>query len=465
MAGSSQSKSLSDYDYTMSGQDGVVQPLLTDMYQITMVYAYWSAEKHRDYAVFDLFFRVNPFQGAFTVFAGLGDCVEFLRKFRFSASDIEYLKTQMPAARPEFFEYLEQLTANDVKLYAIPEGTVVFPRIPLLRIEGPLAFVQLVETSLLNLVNYASLVATNAARFRLAAGPKVELLEFGLRRAQGPNGGLSASKYAYLGGFDGTSNVLAGKLFQIPIRGTHAHAFVMSFSSTNTLKHTTLTHRTTGKECDLLKLSLEWREKLSRASMFESTAAQANDGELNAFVSYALAFPQNFLGLVDTYDVIRSGLINFCAVAMALDSCGYRAIGIRIDSGDLAYLSRECYKCFELISIQFLKPYFINLKIVASNDINEKTLTSINEQGHNINSYGIGTHLVTCQKQPALGCVYKLVEINHKPRIKLSNDLNKVTIPGQKKVFRLYGQNGHPLLDLMQLEDEDPPKVGCKVGP
>ncbi|XP_003746526.1 nicotinate phosphoribosyltransferase [Galendromus occidentalis] len=449
----------------MSGLDGVVQPLLTDMYQITMAYAYWSAGTHASNAVFDLFFRVNPFHGEFTIFAGLSDCVEFLRKFRFSASDIEYLKAELPSAKPEFFEYLAKLTAREVKLYAIPEGTVVFPRLPLLRVEGPLALVQLLETALLNLINYASLVATNAARFRLATGPKAELLEFGLRRAQGPNGGLSASKYSYLGGFDGTSNVMAGKLFGIPVRGTHAHAFVMSFASTSgaaALQHATLTHKTTGQKHNLRQLSFKWRDTLLRASMFESRS-KANDGELCAFISYASAFPENFLGLVDTYDVIRSGLINFCAVAMALDECGYRAIGIRIDSGDLAYLSRVSYKCFQSISSKYNKPYFADLRIVVSNDINEETVISLNEQGHSINSYGIGTHLVTCQKQPALGCVYKLVEIGHEPCIKLSNDINKVTIPGQKKVYRLYGKDGHPLLDLMQLNDENPPEVGSKV--
>ncbi|OQR70717.1 nicotinate phosphoribosyltransferase-like [Tropilaelaps mercedesae] len=455
-------KSLCDYDYTMCGLDGVAQPLLTDMYQLSMAYAYWCSGKHSKPAVFELFFRSNPFRGEFTIFAGLADCVEFLKKFRYSVSDLEYLRREMPTVKSEFFHYLSQLTAQEVKLYSVPEGTVVFPRIPLLRVEGPLALVQLLETTLLNLVNYASLVATNAARFRLAAGPNTSLLEFGLRRAQGPNGGLSASKYSYVGGFDGTSNVMAGKLFKIPVRGTHAHAFVMSFRGhKNEIANPMLTDQNTGQPRNLLELSIQWREQLCGAQIFHMS--QSNDAELNAFVSYALAFPSSFLGLVDTFDVVRSGLMNFCAVALGLDELGYCAIGIRIDSGDLAYLSRQSYKIFQAIAERFNKPYFVNLTIVASNDINEDTIISLNEQGHHINCYGIGTHLVTCQRQPALGCVYKLVEMDGQPCIKLSNDLQKVTIPGRKKAFRLYGQDGHPLLDLLQLVDEDAPKPGEKV--
>uniref|UniRef100_H2YXH8 nicotinate phosphoribosyltransferase n=1 Tax=Ciona savignyi TaxID=51511 RepID=H2YXH8_CIOSA len=223
----------------MNGQNGnytmptnsVVQPLLTDLYQVTMAYAYWKTGKMEDKAVFDLFFRKNPFRGEFAIFAGLGECVKFLNNFRFSCSDIAYLQEILPNVDQGFWEYLSQLDASQVTMSAIPEGYVVFPKVPLIRLEGPLPVIQLLETTFLNLINYASLVATNAARFRITAGDGVQLLEFGLRRAQGPDGGLSASKYCYIGGFDGTSNVLAGKLFGIPVRGTHAHAFVNSFSS------------------------------------------------------------------------------------------------------------------------------------------------------------------------------------------------------------------------------------------
>ncbi|XP_075545549.1 nicotinate phosphoribosyltransferase isoform X4 [Dermacentor variabilis] len=485
---------------------GVVQPLLTDLYQITMAYAYWKSGKHDDGAVFDLFFRKNPFQGEFTVFAGLEDCIRFLQAFRYSKSDIEYLKTILPASvDPAYYDYLSSLTAEKVKLYAVPEGTVVFPRVPLIRVEGPLAVLQLFETTMLNLVNYASLVTTNAARFRLAAGSSISLLEFGLRRAQGPDGGLSASKYTYLGGFDGTSNVLAGKLFNIPLKGTHAHAFIMSFSCLEDCKLRTL-KATGGDEVDFMALCCKWRKELT--GLFKTIEDEASSGELAAFISYAVSFPQNFLALVDTYDVLRSGLLNFSAVAMALNDLGYRALGIRIDSGDLAYLSSCAYHFFSELADKYSQEWFRSLAIVASNDINEETIVSLNEQawksikhgltcGHKINSFGIGTHLVTCQKQPALGCVYKwlstaapehrvlrtccshilmevvgykdacvlsgLVEVKDLSCIKLSLDIQKVTIPGKKACYRLYGHQGYALLDLMQKMDEPPPEKGKRV--
>lgn len=453
-------------------QVGIVQPLLTDLYQITMAYAYWKSGKHDDEAVFDLFFRKNPFHGEFTVFAGLEDCIRFLQTFRYSQSDIAYLKTILPAnVDPGYYDYLASLNTDRVKLYAIPEGTVVFPRVPLIRVEGPLAVLQLFETTLLNLVNYASLVTTNAARFRLAAGAHISLLEFGLRRAQGPDGGLSASKYTYLGGFDGTSNVLAGKLFNIPLKGTHAHAFIMSFSCLDDCKLRKL-KSATGEEVDFVALCCKWRKELS--DVFKAIEDEASGGELAAFISYAVAFPQNFLALVDTYDVLRSGLLNFSAVAMALNDLGYRALGIRIDSGDLAYLSSCAHNFFHELASKYQQEWFTSLCIVASNDINEETIISLNEQawksvnhgtpcGHKINSFGIGTHLVTCQKQPALGCVYKLVEVKNLSCIKLSLDIQKVTIPGKKACYRLYGQQGYALLDLMQRMDEPPPQKGKRV--
>lgn len=441
---------------------GIVQPLLTDLYEITMAYAYWKSGKHNDYAVFDLFFRKNPFQGEFTVFAGLEDCIRFLQTFHYSEDDIAYLKTILPShVEPDFFEYLSLLNADQVKLYGIPEGTVVFPRVPLIRAEGPLAVLQLFETTLLNLVNYASLVTTNAARFRMAAGPNISLLEFGLRRAQGPDGGLSASKYSYLGGFDGTSNVLAGKLFNIPLKGTHAHAFIMSFSSKEDCKVKKLKTSKGDAEVDFMELCYKWRKDLSM--VLKTMEDEASEGEFIAFVSYAAAFPTTFLALVDTYDVIRSGLLNFAAVAMALNDLGYRAIGIRIDSGDLAYLSKCAADLFAEVAARYKQPWFNSLTIVASNDINEETVISLNEQGHKINSFGIGTHLVTCQKQPALGCVYKLVEVKEQSCIKLSLDIEKVTIPSKKACYRLYGQGGYALLDLMQRVDEPRPEKGKKV--
>ncbi|XP_055681006.1 nicotinate phosphoribosyltransferase isoform X2 [Lutzomyia longipalpis] len=443
-------------------RNSVVQPLLTDLYQITMAYAYWKSGKTEDQSVFDLFFRTNPFQGEFTIFAGLEECLKFLENFHYSDGDIEYLKQTLPdGIEDEFFEYLGQLTAKDVVLHAIEEGSVVFPRVPLIKVEGPLIVVQLLETTLLTLVNYASLMATNAARYRMVAGKNIKLLEFGLRRAQGPDGGLSASKYSYVGGFDGTSNVLAGKLFDIPVKGTHAHAYITSFTGFSELKTRTLRHKVTGVPQDLLELSIRHREALS--DVLDINTEESSEGELAAMVSFAIAFPDGFMALVDTYDVKRSGLLNFCAVALALNDQGYRAIGIRIDSGDLAYLSCLARQTFEQVSTRFRIPWFNTLTIVASNDINEDTIISLNEQGHKIDCFGIGTHLVTCQRQPALGCVYKLVEINNQARIKLSQDVEKVTMPGSKNAFRLFGADGHALIDLMQKVSEPPPEVGQKV--
>ncbi|XP_059618872.1 nicotinate phosphoribosyltransferase isoform X1 [Phlebotomus argentipes] len=543
-------------------RNSVVQPLLTDLYQITMAYAYWKSGKTEDQSVFDLFFRTNPFQGEFTIFAGLEECLKFLENFHYSDGDIEYLRQTLPdGIEDEFFEYLSHLTAKDVIMYAIEEGSVVFPRVPLIKVEGPLIVVQLLETTLLTLVNYASLMATNAARYRMVAGKNIKLLEFGLRRAQGPDGGLSASKYSYVGGFDGTSNVLAGKLFDIPVKGTHAHAYITSFTGFSELKTRTLRHKVTGIPQDLLELSIRHRDALSE--VLDISTEESSEGELAAMVSFAIAFPDGFMALVDTYDVksaqngvdahpngevngssdinsnitlpnvaiecnhktdvrpklrcnadveckcsdemgrngepedharcssmrssrkilvghvvlgrnrlnlltnvgksFRSGLLNFCAVALALNDQGYRAIGIRIDSGDLAYLSCLARQTFEQVSARFRIPWFNTLTIVASNDINEDTIISLNEQGHKIDCFGIGTHLVTCQRQPALGCVYKLVEINSQARIKLSQDVEKVTMPGSKNAFRLFGADGHALIDLMQKVSEPPPEVGQKV--
>ena len=233
--------------------NSIVGPLLTDLYQLHMAYAYWKVQSYKfivtcaeqivnstqllqagnaeQDATFHLFIRKNPFKGEFTIFAGLSECLAFLDNFKWTASDLAYLKQELPGCEEEFFTYLTSLQPSKLHISAIPEGSVCFPRVPLIMISGPLVLVQLCETVFLNLVNFASLMATNAARFRIAAGPKIKLYEFGLRRAQGPDGGLSASKYSHIGGFDGTSNVLAGKLYKIPVAGTHAHSYVSSFTS------------------------------------------------------------------------------------------------------------------------------------------------------------------------------------------------------------------------------------------
>jgi len=447
----------------LCGKNSVVQPLLTDLYQITMAYAYWKSGKINDVAIFDVFFRKNPFKGEFTIFAGLSDCLKFLEHFHYSETDITYLRTILPpSVEEEFFTYLTQLSPKDVIVNALAEGSVCFPRVPLLRIQGPLIVVQLLETTFLTLINYASLVTTNAARYRIAAGKNIKLLEFGLRRAQGPDGGLSASKYSYLGGFDGTSNVLAGKLFHIPVKGTHAHAFVSSYTGIDELTNKKLKKADSEDVCeDFVAECQTWRKELGQT--LNILVSESNDGELAAFISYALAFPQGFLALIDTYDVIRSGLLNFCAVALALYDNGYQSLGVRIDSGDLAYLSRLVKETFLAVASKYDLEWFGKMNVVASNDINEETILSLNEQGHMITTYGIGTHLVTCQKQPALGAVFKLVEVNGKPKMKLSQDVEKVTMPGKKEVFRLYSSDGHMLIDLLQRPGEEPPQVGKRV--
>ncbi|XP_072042546.1 nicotinate phosphoribosyltransferase-like [Amphiura filiformis] len=453
---------ISNGNHDTQNCNSLVQALMTDQYQITMAYAYWQNDRTYDRACFDLFFRKNPFGGEFTLYAGLSECVKFIQNFRFTDSDISYLKSVLPPDTQDgFFEHLRQLDCSDVELYSIAEGMVVFPRVPLIRLEGPLGVLQLLETPFLNLINYASLVATNAARFRMAAGPNKSLLEFGLRRAQGPDGGLTASKYSYIGGFDGTSNVLAGKLFGIPLKGTNAHSMIMSFASMDDLKCRTLQPAEGSYPVEFASICERWLGEVCK--LCDVLKEQTIKGELAAFIAYARSFPKGFLALVDTYDVMKSGLVNFCAVALALDELGYRPIGIRIDSGDLAYQSIVAREVFTKLGESLQKPWFPKMVIVASNDINEDTLLSLNQQGHSIDSFGIGTHLVTCQKQPALGCVFKLVQVNELPRIKLSHDIEKVTIPGRKQIHRLYGQDGRPLVDLMQQMDEDPPEQGKSV--
>jgi len=434
-----------------------VQPLLTDLYQITMCYAYYKADRHQLPSTFDVFFRKNPFAGEYTLFAGLGDVLKFVDNWSLTKEDITFLRENVLAnAEPAFFDYLEQLDCSEVTVHAVSEGSVVFPREPLLRIDGPLGICQLLETTILNLTNYASLVTTNAARFRNAAGPNATLLEFGLRRAQGPDGAMSASRYCYMGGFDGTSNVLAAKYYGIPVKGTHAHAFVCSFSSLSDLNGRTTVIGSDGTtHHDILAPILALRKDIG----WEST----NEGELAAFISYAQAFPSNFLALIDTYDTLQSGVRNFLLVAHALHTFGYKPTGVRLDSGDLAWLSNQCRTTFFEFANKFHLPSFQHFLIVASNDINETVLLSLADQGHEINAYGIGTNLVTCQAQPALGMVFKLVQINELPRIKLSNEVLKMTIPGKKVVYRLIGKAGTPLLDIIMLFDETPPAPGQKI--
>eukprot|EP01119_Soliformovum_irregulare_P020575 TRINITY_DN668_c0_g1_i2.p1 TRINITY_DN668_c0_g1~~TRINITY_DN668_c0_g1_i2.p1 ORF type:complete len:439 (+),score=145.22 TRINITY_DN668_c0_g1_i2:127-1443(+) len=419
-----------------------------------MAYAYWKNQKHEDYASFDLFFRKNPFHGEFTVFAGLEEAIKHISNFKFSKDEVDYLRDEMPECDPEFFDWLATVDCSQIKVLAVSEGTIVFPMIPLMHLEGPIGVVQMLETTLLTLVNYASLMVTNAARHRLAVGPSKSLFEFGLRRAQGVDGGVSASRYAYMGGFDGTSNVLAGKLFGIPTKGTQAHSFVSSYLSEKDLKFKTLT-KVDGIQVDFWEIVQESKAQLK----FQD----GNKGELVAFASYAISFPKSFVALIDTYDTLKSGVPNFLIVALALHKCGYKAGGVRLDSGDLAYLSKETRKMFEKVATEQNIPEFAKFSIVASNDINEQTLLSLNQQGHEINAFGVGTNLVTCQAQPALGCVYKLVQVNNEPRIKISQEVSKITIPGNKRVFRIWGNQKYPIIDLMIEDQEKAPLPGKRI--
>jgi nicotinate phosphoribosyltransferase len=427
----------------------LVDSTLTDLYELTMAYSYWKAGKMDEEAVFDLFFRKNPFLGEFTVFAGLEEVINFVSSFGFNDDQINYLsKGPMQGCEEGFFKWLRTLDCSRVRIYSLPEGTLAFPAMPLIRVEGPLAVAQLLETTILNLINYPSLEATQAARFRVLAGFDKRLIEFGLRRAQGPDGGLSGARYSYIGGFDGTSNVKAGQLFGIPVAGTHAHSFVQAFQGLDELESRTLVD-TEGNERDFVESVLRIRDTLGHTN--------TNEGELAAFISYAQAFPNRFLALVDTYDTRRSGVPNFICVATALKYFGYEPIGIRIDSEDLAYVSKETRRMFQhAAAAQHID--FSGLTITASNDINEKAMTEMYRQGHEINIFGIGTNQVTCEAQPSLGCVYKLVMINGKPRIKLSK--GKVTIPGRKEGYRLIGADKAPLLDVIIRVGDEAPEPG-----
>ncbi|XP_013875886.1 nicotinate phosphoribosyltransferase isoform X1 [Austrofundulus limnaeus] len=435
-----------------------VPPLLTDLYQFTMAYAYWRAGRNQEPAVFELFFRDNPFGGGFSLFAGLQDCLLFLRGFRFTDQDVEFLRSVLPATTdPAFFQYLLDLDCSAVTLRSVPEGSVAFARVPLMEVEGPLAVVQLLETSLLCLVNYASLVCSNAARFRLAAGPDRKLLEMGLRRAQGPDGGLTASRYTHIGGFDLTSNVQAGFLFGIPVVGTMAHSYVTSFTSLEEVWPQTLAPASGGDPVQVVSVIKGWLIQV--CELLGAEPSRIHEGELAAFSSYAIAYPQNFLPVIDSYSV-GGGLLNFCAVALMLCDLGYRPVGVRLDSGDLCRQSVEVRRVFRLCGEHFSVSAFGSLIIVGTSNISEQSMAELNKKENEIDAVGVGTHLVTCTKQPSLGCVYKLVEVRGRPRMKISEDPEKSTVPGRKAVYRLVDSEGHPFLDLLSLKVEPSPEAG-----
>lgn len=375
--------------------------LLTDLYQLTMAYGYWQRGETAGEAAFHLFFRRLPFAGGYAVAAGLEMVLEVLERFRFEAGDLDYLRSLegndgAALFDPRFIDALGNLKLS-CEIDAIPEGTVVFAHEPLLRVSGPILECQILETILLNIVNFQTLIATKAARICQAAGDD-PVLEFGLRRAHGIDGGLSASRAAYIGGCAATSNVLAGKLYGIPVRGTHAHSWVMSF-----------------------------------------------DSELESFESYARAMPNNCVFLVDTYDTL-DGVRNAIRVGQQLREAGHAMVGIRLDSGDLAYLSIEARRMLD-------EAGFVDAMIIGSNDLDESTIESLKHQGATINVWGVGTRLVTGFDQPALGGVYKLTAVRSGdgawiPRIKISEQLIKTSIPGILQVRRFEDSGGY-LADMI----------------
>jgi len=363
--------------------------LLTDLYQLTMAYAYWKCGYADKEAAFTLFFRRNPYHGGFGIFCGLKHVIDYVKDLKFQEDDLEYLATLKAhdgsfMFEKDFLDYLRKMDFN-VDIHSVADGTVVFAHEPLLRVVGPIIPAQILETALLNLICFPTLIATKATRIKLATkGQKV--FEFGLRRAQGVNGGITASLAAYLGGCDGTSNVLAGKLFGIPVKGTHAHSWIM-----------------------------------------------AHDSEREAFFDYANAMPNNCVFLVDTFDTLL-GVKHAIEAGKKLEKDGHKMIGIRLDSGDLAYLSQEARKMLD-------EAGFTEASIMASNDLDESIMTSLKDQGAQIDTWAVGTKLVTGSDQPSLGGVYKLSAVRSPGRpwrhvIKLSEQTIKVSNPGVLQVRR-----------------------------
>ncbi len=391
--------------------------LLTDFYQLTMACGYWKQGIDKSEAVYHLHFRKNPFQGGFTIAAGLESAISFLDSFHFETSDLDYLATLKDAQGDRYFcdkflTYLSDLVFS-FDIDAVPEGTVVFPQEPLVRVKGPLLQCQLLESPLLNIMNFPTLIATKAARVKMAAGND-SVLEFGMRRAQGIDGGITASRAAYVGGCDGTSNVLAGKFFGIPVMGTHAHSWITAF-----------------------------------------------DDERESFRAFAAAMPGNTIFLVDTYDTL-DGVRHAIEVGKELKEMGRPFMGIRLDSGDLAYLSIEARQMLDAAG-------FPETTIVASNSLDENVIGDLKKQGAKIASWGVGTKLATAHDQPALDGVYKLSAIKHegqdwKYRLKLSEQMIKITNPGMLQVRRFYAED-KAVADVIFNELEPEPKDWVLVDP
>jgi len=412
-------------------------PIFTDLYQWTMALSYLENKKAHDSAVFEMFFRECPFEGEYAIMAGHDRIRQVLESFSLTEKEWSYLES-LPELQPSKLQALKpHMHLNDVRVFGIAEGEPVFSRTPILQVEGPLFKVQLLESALLNAVNFAILCTTYARRIRQVA-PNHKLVEFGLRRAQGPDGAMTATRSAFLGGFDGTSNVLGGMNWGIPVFGTMAHSFVQSFTSFTD---------------DLL----DWNGRSIQDLINKHRPSQpTHQGELAAFLAYAKSFPKSSLLLVDTYDAMASGVPNAICTFKILRELGHTPLGIRLDSGDLVYQSKEARRLLDEAGFQ-------SASIFASNDLSERIIASLQAQGSAIGGFGVGTHLVTCKDQPALGAVYKMVEIENEPRIKISEQTAKISIPGAKNVYRLVGKDGRYLLDLMQLASEPPPQPGKAI--
>ena len=380
--------------------------LMTDLYELTMMQGYFMHKDQNETVIFDAFYRKNPCDGGYAISAGLEQVIQYIKELRFDQEDIDYLAS-LGIFQANFLEYLRDFRFSG-DLYAIPEGTVMFPREPVIKVIAPIMEAQLVETAILNIINHQSLIATKAARVCYAARGD-GIMEFGLRRAQGPDAGTYGARAAVIGGCIGTSNVLCGQLFGVPVKGTHAHSWIMSFPD-----------------------------------------------EYTAFKTYAEMYPNACILLVDTYDTLKSGVPNAIKVFTEMRESGISLsyYGIRLDSGDLAYLSKQARKMLDDAG-------FPDAVISASNDLDEYLIDSLKVQGAAITSWGVGTNLITSKDNPSFGGVYKLAAILGEdgrfiPKIKLSENSEKITNPGNKKIYRVYErETGKIKADLICLAEEE----------
>lgn len=371
--------------------------LYTDHYELTMAQGYFKNQRHEKPAIFDYFFRKNPYRGGFTLFCGLDSFLDMLESFTFDEKDIDHLKKT--GFSDDFLDYLKgfRFTGN---ISTFAEGDVVFPKVPVVRVEAPMIEAQVIETMLLNILNFESLIATRAARMRIAAGER-SLIDFGMRRAQGL-GAIHATRAAIVGGFKATSNVFSANLFGLTSTGTMAHSWIQSY-----------------------------------------------EDEYQAFSEFAKTFPENCILLVDTYNTLESGVPNSIKVAREMEQRGHKLMGIRLDSGDLAYLSKKARKQLNDAGLDYVK-------IIASNQMDEHIIASLIQQGASIDGFGVGTRLVTGKPDAALDGVYKLASYNHTPRLKLSENPEKLTLPGKKNVRRYFNGDKKAYADVITLENEKP---------